>query len=48
MKGLVNIGNTCYLNAGLQMLLQNNDFCLLIIKYSSESEILNKIKDNIL
>jgi len=43
MKGFKNIGNTCYLNSGLQMLVQNIDLCQLIIKYSSESEILNKI-----
>lgn len=43
MKGLQNIGNTCYMNAGLQMLLHNEDFCKLVLKYVSHSEILNKI-----
>lgn len=43
MKGFNNIGNTCYLNAGLQMLIQNNDFCDLIYKYSNKSNILNQI-----
>ena len=31
MKGFNNIGNTCYLNAGLQMIIHNKDFCNLII-----------------
>lgn len=43
MKGFKNIGNTCYLNSGLQMLVQNSELCELIIKYSSGSDILNKI-----
>ena len=43
MKGFKNIGNTCYINSGLQMLVQNTELCQLIIKYSSGSEILNKI-----
>ena len=45
MKGFQNIGNTCYLNAGLQMLVQNRDLCQLINKYSSSSEILGKISN---
>ena len=45
MKGFKNIGNTCYLNSGLQMLVQNRDLCQLIINYSSGSEILGKIAE---
>lgn len=45
MKGFKNIGNTCYLNSGLQMLVQNRDLCKLIIEYSSGSEILSKIAE---
>jgi ubiquitin C-terminal hydrolase len=32
MKGFINIGNTCYLNSGLQMLLNIPEFCKMIIK----------------
>jgi ubiquitin C-terminal hydrolase len=44
-KGFMNIGNTCYLNSGLQMLIQNKDLCNLISKYSEHSTQL-KIIDN--
>jgi len=43
MKGFNNMGNTCYLNAGLQMIIQNIDLCNLVLKYSQQSIILNKI-----
>jgi ubiquitin C-terminal hydrolase len=43
MKGFDNIGNTCYLNAGLQMIIQNKLLCNLILKYSQQSPILKII-----
>jgi ubiquitin C-terminal hydrolase len=43
MKGFINIGNTCYLNSGLQMLIQNIQFCQLVLKYASYSPVLSKI-----
>lgn len=45
MKGLTNIGNTCYLNSGLQMLLQNIDLCKLVIKYKDYSNTLKILSD---
>lgn len=33
-KGLNNIGNTCYLNSGLQMILHNKDLCEIILNNS--------------
>jgi ubiquitin C-terminal hydrolase len=40
-KGLNNIGNTCYLNSGLQMLIQNKDFCKMIL---NNREISNNLE----
>ena len=48
MKGLYNIGNTCYLNSALQMIIQNEDFCTLILNNKNKSEILNNISNFIL
>lgn len=48
MKGFRNIGNTCYLNSGLQLLVQNKELCKLILKYSQHSEKLKKIADFII
>lgn len=45
MKGFRNIGNTCYLNSGLQMLVRNKDLCCLISEYSMESEKLKLIDE---
>jgi len=38
INGLLNIGNTCYLNSGLQMLIQNRDFCNIILQNRDKSE----------
>ena len=38
IKGFNNIGNTCYLNSGLQLLIQNPDFCKIILQNSNKSE----------
>ena len=49
MKGLNNIGNTCYLNSALQMLLLNSSFCNLILNYNNgKSEILNILSNFII
>jgi len=41
--GLKNMGNTCYLNAGLQMLIQNPDFCRVIRDNRNTSENLENM-----
>ncbi len=45
MKGFNNIGNTCYLNSGLQLILHNYDLCNIIIKNNNKSKILNDIAE---
>ena len=42
MKGFNNLGNTCYLNSGLQMIIQNRDLCRIVSALSPKSEILNE------
>jgi ubiquitin C-terminal hydrolase len=42
-KGFNNIGNTCYLNSGLQLVINNKDLCNIIIKNSNKNKILNNI-----
>jgi ubiquitin C-terminal hydrolase len=42
-KGFNNIGNTCYLNSGLQMLIQNIDLCNSIYQNKNNSNILGQI-----
>lgn len=44
-KGLNNIGNTCYLNSGLQLIINNRDLCNIIIKNSNKNKYLNKISE---
>ena len=45
MKGFNNLGNTCYLNSGLQLLIQIKDLCNLIHTLSSKSSVLKKLSD---
>lgn len=44
MKGFNNIGNTCYLNAGLQLILHNQELCYLI-RSNNKSNILQILSD---
>lgn len=43
MKGFNNIGNTCYINSSLQMLIQNIDFCKIILENFNKSENLENM-----
>mgnify|MGYP001446571399 CR=1 FL=1 len=45
MKGFINLGNTCYLNSGLQMIIQNQDLCNIVTALKSKSEMLSKFSD---
>ena len=44
-KGFNNIGNSCYLNSGLQMLIQNKDFCKKIYNNRHVSNNLKEMTD---
>ena len=58
MNGLNNLGNTCYLNSALQMMLHMPEFCKLMISNESKSNEMknmsefiksyHKIKDSVL
>ena len=43
IKGFNNVGNTCYLNAGSQLLIQNKDFCKIVLKNEDKFEDLSKL-----
>ena len=43
LKGFNNIGNTCYLNSGLQLIIQNKDICNIIYQNKDNSNILKKL-----
>lgn len=50
MKGFQNIGNTCYLNAAMQLLFQNQDFIKMILEYDNsllQSKDLSVIQEQI-
>ena len=54
MKGIVNIGNSCYMNSALQLLFNSNDFCKIISTHNNLIPLYNNIikyhnrNDNIL
>lgn len=48
-KGFNNIGNTCYLNAGLQMIIHNKQLCNIIISSTIENnKFINTLKEFII
>jgi ubiquitin C-terminal hydrolase len=50
-KGFYNLGNTCYLNSGLQLIINNKELCTKILNLTNEnydentSSILRQLKD---
>jgi ubiquitin C-terminal hydrolase len=47
-KGFNNIGNTCYLNAGLQMIIQNKDLCYNILSSNLNNKFIKNLKEFII
>ena len=47
MKGIINIGNSCYLNSALQLLFNSSDFINIVKNCKIPLSITNKINDNI-
>ena len=39
-KGLYNLGNTCYLNSGLQLIINNKELCNHILLSNNDSQVL--------
>ena len=48
MKGLVNLGNTCYMNSGIQFLLNIPEFCNIIFQNNLLSNELDQMKNFII
>ena len=44
-KGFDNIGNTCYLNSGLQLIIHNKDLCNLILQNASTNPFFDYISN---
>ena len=43
MKGFINIGNTCYLNSGLQLIIRIKEIYNIINKYRNHDNELDKV-----
>lgn len=48
MKGFLNLGNTCYLNSGLQLLMNIPEFCQLILNHKNTSNELSLLAEFII
>lgn len=46
MKGIINIGNSCYLNAALQLLFNSDDFCNIGESYSHLHQNIKEYKSD--
>ena len=48
MKGFLNLGNTCYLNSGLQLLMNIPEFCQLVLNHKEISNELSLLSEFII